>query len=122
MVEQMVALATGLMTLAAMWLAGSKRRAGWGLSLVNQAMWLTFIIMFEAWGLLPLTVALTFVFARNLIVWRDEPEVGPVAVDEVIPARSGEEAPGRSGRVRVIQPQDWQAPVGIEFGPGSREA
>ena len=45
-----------------MWLAGNQNRAAWMLGLLNQAFWLMFIVMYEAWGLLPLAVALTFVY------------------------------------------------------------
>ena len=72
MLDQALPLATSLMTLLAMWLVGNKRAAGWVVGLANQILWVAFIVAFNAWGLLPLTVALTFLYTRNLICWRRE--------------------------------------------------
>ncbi len=68
--RQAIALATSLLTLAGMWLAGSGRWQGWLVGLVNQVLWLAFIVVFEAWGLLPLSAALVVVYSRNLWRWR----------------------------------------------------
>ena len=76
--RQLLPLATSLGTLASMWLAGSKRWEGWLVGLVNQALWFTFIMAFEAWGLLPLSAALTVVYSRNLWRWKVEHEGGVV--------------------------------------------
>lgn len=70
--RQMLPFATGCLTLVGMWLAGNKRTAAWAVGLVNQALWFAFIVVFEAWGLLPLSVALTLIYARNLIRWRED--------------------------------------------------
>lgn len=70
--RQAIPLATSLGTLLGMYLAGSKRWEGWAVGLANQALWLWFIVQFEAWGLLPLLVALVFVYTRNLLLWRAE--------------------------------------------------
>lgn len=70
MTKQLIALATSVVTLWGMWLAGSHRWEGWALGLGNQVLWLVFIIAFGAWGLLPLNAALVFVYSRNLIKWR----------------------------------------------------
>lgn len=72
MTQQLLPFATGVMTLFAMWLTGSKRSAGWAVGLANQGLWAWFVVAFEAWGLLPLTVALTVIYARNLLRWRRE--------------------------------------------------
>jgi hypothetical protein len=71
-VKQLLPLALSVNTIAVMWLAGSKRPAGWALGLAGQAGWVAFVILFQAWGLLPLTVVLTGIYARNLIRWRRE--------------------------------------------------
>lgn len=68
--RQLIALATSVLTLVGMWLAGSKRWEGWLVGLCNQGLWLAFIVAFSAWGLLPLSVALTVVYSRNLLRWR----------------------------------------------------
>jgi len=70
MTEQLIALATSVITLIGMWLAGSKKSAGWVLGLANQGLWFAFIVAFGAWGLLPLNVALVFVYSRNFLKWR----------------------------------------------------
>ena len=74
MTRQLLPLATGAVTLVAMWLAGNKRSLGWAVGLANQGLWAVFIVVFEAWGLAPLTAALTVTYARNLLKWRREAE------------------------------------------------
>lgn len=76
MLRQALPFATGMLTLTAMWLAGSKRTAAWGVGLANQGLWAAFIVVFEAWGLAPLTVALTVIYSRNLLRWRADAAVG----------------------------------------------
>ena len=70
--RQILPLLLSAITIYGMWLAGEKRSAGWAVGLANQAPWLAFIIVFEAWGLLPLTVALIVTYSRNLLRWRAE--------------------------------------------------
>lgn len=72
MIRQLIPLALSANTITLMWLVGSKRLLGWVLGLVGQVGWFIFIVVFEAWGLLPLAVALTFVYSRNLWRWRRE--------------------------------------------------
>lgn len=69
---QLIPLATSVVTVLGMWLAGNKNVLGWYLGIANQALWLTFIIAFEAWGLLPLLVVLLFVYSRNVYRWKKE--------------------------------------------------
>ena len=59
-------------TLAGMWLTGNKNKWGWGVGLANQALWITFILLYSAWGLLPLALALIVVYSRNLYRWHNE--------------------------------------------------
>lgn len=70
--KQVLPLITSTLTVYNMYLAGNKDRRAWILGLFNQILWLAFIISFKAWGLLPLTVALTFMYSRNLIKWSKE--------------------------------------------------
>lgn len=70
--EQALALITGLMTLLSMWLAGLKRKEAWVVGLLNQVFWVAFIVIFETWGLIPLTIALIFLFTRNYLLWEKE--------------------------------------------------
>ena len=62
--------ATSAFTLLAMWLIGQKRSAGWLVGLVNQVLWVTFAVVYQAWGLLPLTAALVVIYTRALFRWR----------------------------------------------------
>jgi len=71
-VRQLIPLALSFLTLYAMWQIGNKRVFAWVIGLINQGLWVTFIVLFDAWGLLPLSIALTIVYARNLILWRRE--------------------------------------------------
>lgn len=68
--KQDIALATSVVTLIGMWLAGSHRWQGWALGVANQGLWAWFIFAFRAWGLLPLNIALVFVYGRNLWRWK----------------------------------------------------
>lgn len=68
--RQLIPLATSVVTLAGMWLAGNHDWRGWALGLGNQALWLLFIVTFAAWGLLPLSAALIVVYSRNLWRWK----------------------------------------------------
>lgn len=76
--KQLIPLATSIMTLVGMWLAGNKDPRAWMVGLANQVLWFTFIVMFAAWGLLPLMVALIIVYSRNLVRWRREGRVEAV--------------------------------------------
>lgn len=51
-------------------LAGNKHRHAWAVGLVNQALWLVWIVVAQAWGLLPMNVGLWIVFGRNHWKWR----------------------------------------------------
>lgn len=70
--RQVIALATSALTIWGLWLVGNKRIMGWVLGLVTQAFWVATIVLFDSWGLLPTTVALTIVYTRNIIKWRRE--------------------------------------------------
>lgn len=78
--RQAIAGATSLGTLVTMWLTGNKKWYGWAVGLANQVVWLTFILVFAAYGLLPLFVALVVIYSRNLIKWKRE-----AAVDSALP-------------------------------------
>lgn len=72
MVEQLIPLALSCITLFTMWQAGNRNAVAWIAGLLNQALWLVFIVVFAAWGLLPLNVALVVTYGRNLAKWRRE--------------------------------------------------
>lgn len=61
-----------LMSAITIWmtlLAGNKHRLAWAIGLGNQALWLTWIVVTGAWGLLPMNAALWVVYARNHLKW-----------------------------------------------------
>lgn len=68
--KQLLPWATSAFTLLAMWLIGQKRSVGWVVGLANQVLWVSFAVAFQAWGLLPLTVALIVIYTRALLRWR----------------------------------------------------
>jgi hypothetical protein len=71
-VRQIIPLVTSAATLWGIWLAGRKVWWAWLVGLGNQVLWLAFIVMFAAWGLLPLCVGLVIVYVRNHILWSGE--------------------------------------------------
>lgn len=56
-------------TITSLWLQGNKWPYAWLITLGNQALWLTWIVTIEAWGLLPMTAAICFVAVRNHARW-----------------------------------------------------
>ena len=54
-------------------LAGNRNRWAWAVGLLNQALWLTWIVASSAWGLLPMNIALWVVYARNHFKWAAAP-------------------------------------------------
>lgn len=59
------------LTIYTMFLAGDKKQGAWIVGLINQLLWLVFIIAIGAWGLLPMNLALWFVYTRNYIKWQE---------------------------------------------------
>lgn len=57
-------------TLYVMFLAGNKRKGAWLLGLLGQALWLLWIVLAEAWGLLPMNIGLWVIYFRNHIKWK----------------------------------------------------
>ncbi len=57
------------MTITSAWMAGSKHRATWAVSIANQALWLTWICLSQTWGLLPMNAAMWFIAIRNHVRW-----------------------------------------------------
>jgi hypothetical protein len=58
-----------LITMAQMWMAGSRHPWTWDLALANQALWLVWICLTGTWGLLPMNAALWVVCIRNRRLW-----------------------------------------------------
>lgn len=57
------------LTVWSMYMAGDRSRTAWVIGIVNQALWLLWIVVTGTWGLLLATIVLTAVFVRNLINW-----------------------------------------------------
>lgn len=80
--EATVAYLPWLLSAITIWmtvLAGNKHPSAWAVGLVNQALWLGWIIASSAWGLLPMNIALWIVYARNHLKWSAS-EKGAVVV------------------------------------------
>lgn len=63
---------TGGMTILAMELVARRDWRGWAVGLANQTLWLWLIIDRRMWGLLPLTVILSWRYTVALVRWRAE--------------------------------------------------
>lgn len=50
-------------------LAGNKTRWAWVIGLINQALWLIWIVASQSWGLIPMNAALWIVYTRNHMKW-----------------------------------------------------
>lgn len=50
-------------------LAGNKHKKAWAVGLINQTLWLVWIVCAHAWGLLPMNIALWGLYARNHLKW-----------------------------------------------------
>lgn len=59
-------------TLYMTFLQGRKTWKAWAVGLVNQLLWLWFIITMQTWGLLLLNAGLWYLYARNLRIWYDD--------------------------------------------------
>lgn len=53
-------------------LAGNKHNNAWIVGLINQALWLIWIIASATWGMLPMNFALWIVYARNHFKWNQK--------------------------------------------------
>ena len=58
-----------VLTLVTMVMAGNKDIRAWYIGLFAQFIWVAFDIHFAAWGLLPLSFALFYVYVRNIWKW-----------------------------------------------------
>ena len=58
-----------LITIYTMLLAGNKNKGAWAVGLINQFLWLIWIFLTQAWGLIPMNIALWVVYGRNYLKW-----------------------------------------------------
>lgn len=73
--RQLIPLALSIVTVVQMWKVGDHKTWAWTLGIANQAGWLAFIVVFEAWGLLLLNGFMVLTYARNLAKWRREEQL-----------------------------------------------
>lgn len=90
-------------------LAGNKHPKAWAVGLVNQALWLVWIVSTSAWGLIPMNIALWVVYARNHFKWGERPS--PTVVDQLA-------ARFAAVREATVDQPDWpvEEPRAIPFG------
>ena len=66
-----VELVVSLLTLVGIYLCGRMKTSGWVVLLWAQAAWWVYVIFYGAYGLVPLNVGLTILYAWNSIKWKD---------------------------------------------------
>lgn len=71
MIKTILPYVLSAITIYTMFLAGNNKKYTWLIGLVNQALWLIWIIVMSAWGLLPMNIALWFVYGRNHFKWNN---------------------------------------------------
>lgn len=71
-----------------LWLAGSRRRIGWAVGFVAQALWVAYALQTHQYGFVASALAYGTVYARNWIAWSRTHDVD-------IFARSGRRRPRR---------------------------
>lgn len=59
------------------WLAGSRRTAGWVIGVSAQALWIAYAIATRQWGFIASALAYGFVYGRNWLKWRREAATTP---------------------------------------------
>jgi len=59
------------LTIYTMFLAGNNKKYAWIVGLINQFLWLLWIIIMHTWGLLPMNIALWVVYTRNHLKWNN---------------------------------------------------
>lgn len=69
MIENYLPYILSAITIYMFLLAGNKRKYTWLIGLFNQLLWLIWIITINAWGLLPMNIALWIVYFRNHLKW-----------------------------------------------------
>lgn len=57
-------------TIASLFRAGDGKQDAWVIALAGNSLWLIYIIAARAWGLLPMNIALWYVYARNYRKWQ----------------------------------------------------
>ena len=61
-----------LLSLITIWmtlLAGNRHQHAWFVGIVNQGLWLIWIVLTESWGFLPMNLVLWVLYIRNHFKW-----------------------------------------------------
>jgi len=53
-----------------LWIAGSKRRLGWGIGISAQVLWVSYAVATQQWGFIASALAYGFVYVRNWRAWK----------------------------------------------------
>jgi hypothetical protein len=72
MKDVIVAYLPWLLSAITIWmtlLAGNKSRSAWSVGLLNQVLWLVWIVAAQSWGMMPMNLALWVVYGRNYLKW-----------------------------------------------------
>ena len=69
-IQELLPIAMSAITLWMTFLAGNKHPNAWAVGLVNQILWLVWIISVQKWGLLPMNIGMWVLYYRNHMKWR----------------------------------------------------
>lgn len=69
MIETYLPYLLSIITVYMFFLAGNKRKHTWIIGLINQFLWLIWILKIEAYGLVPMNIVLWVMYFRNHIKW-----------------------------------------------------
>lgn len=69
-VQELLPFLLSAITLWMTFLAGNKHPNAWAVGLVNQLLWLIWIISVQKWGLLPMNIGMWILYYRNHLKWR----------------------------------------------------
>ena len=70
MTETAYEIAISIFTLITIWLCGNKDERAPVMGVISELGWLSWIVIFEHWGLLPLCICLTSMYIRMYVKWR----------------------------------------------------
>jgi hypothetical protein len=71
--------------LTGLWLAGSRRAAGWAIGIAVQVLWVAYGLAADQWGFIASAVGYGAVNARNLWRWRSTTDPTPEELHHLMP-------------------------------------
>jgi hypothetical protein len=75
LIDLIVVVLPWILSVTTLWITfitGNKHPRTWFLGLINQALWLVWILLSKNWGLIPLNVGLWIIYYRNHRKWTSE--------------------------------------------------